>query len=44
MTLPVMTLKVVAGIYYQAVKLFAKRIPFVSYQEKPQPEFNNDRI
>lgn len=33
-TLPTMTFKIVAGIYYQALKLFAKRIPFISYQEK----------
>lgn len=32
--LPAMTLKVVGGIYYQALKLFAKRVPFVPYQEK----------
>ncbi|WP_448211706.1 DUF1365 domain-containing protein [Colwellia sp. MEBiC06753] len=31
---PVMTLKVVAGIYYQALKLFAKGIAFVPYQVK----------
>ncbi|MFD2166860.1 DUF1365 domain-containing protein [Thalassotalea euphylliae] len=32
--LPAMTLKVVAGIYYQALKLLIKRVPFVPYQEK----------
>ncbi len=33
-TFPMMTWKVVVGIYYQALKLFLKRIPFVPYQEK----------
>jgi len=33
-TLPHMSLKIVAGIYYQALKLFAKRVPFVPYQTK----------
>lgn len=31
-TLPVMTFKIVATIYYQALKLFIKKVPFVSYQ------------
>jgi DUF1365 family protein len=31
--LPVMTVKVVLGIYWQALKLFAKRIPFIGYQK-----------
>lgn len=31
---PAMTLKVVTGIYVQALKLFVKRIPFVPYQHK----------
>ncbi|NMP31595.1 DUF1365 domain-containing protein [Thalassotalea sp. M1531] len=34
LTYPMMTLKVILGIYYQAIRLFAKRIPFVSYQTK----------
>lgn len=32
--LPVMTVKVVAGIYWQALRLFIKRIPFLGYQTK----------
>jgi hypothetical protein len=31
-SLPVMTMKIVASIYWQAVKLFAKRIPFIGYK------------
>ncbi|WP_211183362.1 DUF1365 domain-containing protein [Thalassotalea sp. Y01] len=34
--LPAMTVKVVAGIYYQALKLFLKRIKFVPYQQGKQ--------
>ncbi len=31
-SLPVMTTKIVASIYWQALKLFVKRIPFIGYQ------------
>ncbi|XQW83378.1 DUF1365 domain-containing protein [Thalassotalea piscium] len=32
--LPVMTIKVVVGIYWQALRLLIKRIPFIGYQSK----------
>lgn len=31
--LPVMTLKVVASIYWQALRIFVKKIPFIGYQQ-----------
>lgn len=32
--LPVMTIKVVVAIYWQALRLFIKRVPFLGYQKK----------
>jgi DUF1365 family protein len=34
---PVMTFKVIAGIYWQALKLLIKRVPLQPYPKKPAP-------
>jgi hypothetical protein len=31
--LPIMTIKIIASIYWQALKIFVKRIPFIGYQK-----------
>nr|WP_241430302.1 DUF1365 family protein [Vibrio sp. 624788] len=31
--IPAMTIKVVMGIYYQALKLFLKKVPFVAHPD-----------
>jgi hypothetical protein len=31
--IPAMTIKVVMGIYYQALKLFLKKVPFVTHPD-----------
>ena len=32
-SIPIMTGKIVIGIYWQALKLFIKKIPFIGYQK-----------